>query len=194
MKEVPVIETKRLMLKAVMLEDAEDIFAYVKNPNVLRYTQATTPHEPSETEAYVRGLVEKSKESSGAFAWAIRLKDRPVVIGVVEFNINNDTSGSVDYALSEEYWNQGIMTETVRLVLRWAFRNHPLLDCVSSSAMTANPASTRVQQKCGMKFLRYERPSWSKFDDPVELKICAISRKEWEAVNQGIQPTFKELC
>ena len=186
MKETPEIKTRRLLLKAVRLEDAEDIFAYAKNPNVLRYTTGTTPRELAETEAFVRGLV---KEPSGGFAWAIRLKDRPEVIGVVEFDIRDGTRGSIDYALSEQYWNQGIMTEAVRAVFSWAFRNHPTLDCVSSSAMTANPASTRVQQKCGMKLLRYERQSWAKFDEPVELVVCTISRKEWEAANQGIQPT-----
>lgn len=186
MKETPEIETRRLLLKAVRLEDAEDIFAYAKNPNVLRYTTGTTPRELAETEAFVRGLV---KESSDAFAWAIRVKDRPEVIGVIEFDIKDDTRGSIDYALSEPYWNQRIMTEAVRAVFNWAFRNHPTLDCVSSSAMTANPASTRVQQKCGMRFLRYERHSWSKFNEPVELAICTISREEWEAANQGILPT-----
>ena len=100
------------------MEDAEDIFAYAKNPNVLRYTTGTTPCELAETEAFVRGRV---KESSGAFAWAIRLKDHSEVIGVVEFNIKDDTSGSIDYALSEPYWNQGIMTEAVQAVFSWAF-------------------------------------------------------------------------
>ena len=181
MKETPEIKTRRLLLKAVRLKDAEDIFNYAKNPNVLRYTTGTTPRELSETEIFVSKQV---KESSGSFIWAIRLKDHPKVIGEIEFDI---TDGTVDYALSEQYWNQGIMTEAARAVINWAFSNNPKLDRISSSAMTANPASIRVQQKCGMRILRNTKQSWDKFDEPVELAICVITRNEWELANQGIQ-------
>ena len=184
MRETPRMDTGLLLLKAVRLEDAEDIFSYARKPNVLRYTTGTTPRELSETEAFVRRLV---KESRGGFTWAIRMKDRPSVIGLVQFDIKDGSKGQIDYALSEQYWNQGIMTEVVRAVFSWAFRNHPTLDCILSSAMTANPASTRVQQKCGMKLLRYERQNWAKFDEPVELVVCTISREEWKAANQGIE-------
>ena len=174
----PQINTSRLLLRAVTLEDAGDIFAYARNPRVLRYTTGTTPRQLAQTEAFVRGLVGKP---DGAFAWAICLQGHARVIGVVEFGVRDGTEGSVDYAVAEPYWNRGIMTEAIRAVLDWAFQTHAQLRTVSSSAMTANPASTRVQVKCGMKLLRLERMAWAKFDHPVELAVCAISREEWEA-------------
>jgi len=179
--ETPVIETHRLLLKAVCAEDAMDIYEYARNPNVLRYTTGTTPREFAETEAFVRGVANKRE---GAFSWAIRLKGCPQVIGVIEFGITDKNIGSVDYAMSEDYWNQGIMTEAVRAVLGWGFRTHPALTAVRSSAMTANPASTRVQQKCGMKQQRIACETWAKFDEPVELALCAISREEWMGENE----------
>ena len=181
MNKTPQIETSRLMLKAVRIEDAADIYTYVQNPNVLRYTTGTTPREFAETEDFVRGLANKP---DGASAWAIRRKGYSGVIGVVEFGTHdNNTRGSVDYALSEEYWNQGVMTEAVRAVLDWAFQTFPGLDSVSSSAMTANPASTRVQEKCGMQIVRREHRKWDKFDEPVEMAFCSITREEWKAAN-----------
>ena len=180
-KETPVIGTSRLVLKDVRPGDAADIYEYVRNPNVLRYTTGTPPRKFAETEAFVRGLANKP---DGAFAWAIRLKDHSEVIGVVEFGVPDGITGSVDYALSEDYWNQGIATEAVRAVLDWGFRTHPTLTTVCSSAMTANPASTRVQQKCGMKLQRVEYGTWAKFDEPVELAFCNISREEWLAANE----------
>lgn len=183
MQESPQIETTGLVLKAVRTEDAADIHAYALNPNVLRYTTGITPGSLSETEAFVRGLANKP---DGAFAWAIRCKNHSRVIGVVEFGTqDHGTKGSVDYALSEEYWNQGIMTQAVQAVLAWAFRTFPDLAAVSSSAMTANPASTRVQQKCGMSFVRHDRCKWDKFEEPVELAVCVITREQWLAANQS---------
>ena len=183
MNKTPEIKTRRLLLKAVRLKDAEEIFEYARNPNVLRYTTDTTPRELSETEAFVRGQVE---ELSSSIVWAIRLKDHPKVIGEIEFDIQD---GTVDYALSEQYWDQGIMTEAARAVINWAFSNNPTIDKISSSAMTANPASIQVQQKCGMRILRNIKQSWDKFDEPVELAICAVTRKEWESAKKGMQST-----
>lgn len=174
----PEIETNRLALKAIRFEDAADIYAYVQNPNVLRYTTGTTPRELSETEAFVRGLVNKPR---GAFAWAIRAKGGANVIGVVEFGMLDEQTASVDYALAEQHWNQGITTEAVRAVLGWAFHAVPSLMSVSSSAMAANPASTRVQEKCGMQLARREQQKWEKFDTPVELVFYSISRDMWNS-------------
>ena len=179
MTKTPQLETSRLTLKAVRLEDAANIFAYVRNPNVLRYTTGTPPRELAETEAFVLGLANKP---DGAFAWAIRRKGHSAVIGVIEFGTQDDGArGSVDYALSKEYWNRGIMTESVRAVLDWAFRTMPALHRVSSSAMTTIPASIRVQEKCGMQFVRHEHHNWDKFTEPVELAVRDLTREQWRA-------------
>lgn len=177
MSKAPEIQTVRLLLRAVRTDDASDIYGYVRNPNVLRYTTGTTPREFSETEVFVRGLANKP---DGAYAWAIRKKGHPSVIGVVEFGVGADgATGHVDYALAEEFWNRGFMTEAVRAVLQWAFSSIPDLERVQSSAMTANPASTRVQEKCGMVLVRQERQKWQKFPEPVELALCEITREKW---------------
>ena len=72
MSEAPQIDTSRLVLQAVRVEDAADIYAYVQNPNVLRYTTGITPRAFAETEAFIRGIANKPK---GAYAWAIRSKE-----------------------------------------------------------------------------------------------------------------------
>ena len=42
MNKTPQIEASRLTLEAVRIEDAADIYAYVRNPNVLRYATRTS--------------------------------------------------------------------------------------------------------------------------------------------------------
>jgi len=83
-KDTPDIETRRLLLKEVCIEDAADIYAYTLNPNVLRFTTGRPPKAFSETETFVRGLVGKP---AGDFAWAIRTKTGSAVIGVIELDI-----------------------------------------------------------------------------------------------------------
>lgn len=176
MKTVPPINTNRLNLRALQLRDAADIFAYAQNPNVLRYTSATPPQEIAETETFVRGLI---NQPVGFYAWAIRLAGSNPVIGVIELGRYEESYASVDYGLSEDFWNQGIMTEAVQAVIDWAFNHIPELQAITSAAMTANPASTIVQQKCGMTIRRKEEQKWDKFNEPVEVAISSITRKEW---------------
>jgi len=173
---VPVIDTERLCLRAFRREDAADVYAYTRNPRVLRYTTGKTPRTLAESQAFVDRHI---GASPGFFAWAIRRKDDPRVIGAVEFSISEDTAGTIDYALGEEHWNQGLMTEAATAVLDWAFRTYPLLEQVTSAALTINPASIRVMEKCGLVFQQYDREKWEKFEGEVTLAVYSISRAAW---------------
>ena len=176
MHHIPEIQTARLRLRAFQPNDAENVFAYARNPNVLRHTTGITPTELAETQKFVDGLV---NQPAGAYARAICLNTSPRVIGEVEFGIPDGATGSIDYALAEEHWNHGIITEAARAVLDWAFRTHPTLQAVTTAAMTVNVASIRVLQKCGMEFQRYAQEKWAKFADPVELAVYSVSKQMW---------------
>ena len=101
------------------------------------------------------------------------------MIGAVEFDVSDVTSGNVHYALAEEHWNQGLMTEAVRAVLVWGFQNHPALKLISTDAMTVNKASIRVMEKCGMTAEEHKQAKWEKFEHPVDLAVYSISRDMW---------------
>jgi len=179
MTSAPQIETERLILSQVQMDDAADIYRYSQNPNVLQFTTGTPPRDISDTEDFVRGLLKKPPTS---YSWSIRIKSKPAVIGIMEFVLaeKDSTVGAVDYGIAEEFWNLGYMTEIVTSVINWAFQTIPTLERITSAAMTANPASTRVQEKCGMKFVRYEERKWSKFAEPVESAHCEITREAWK--------------
>ena len=178
MKEIPEIQTNRLLMRAITLKDVEDVFVYSRNPNVLRYTTGKTPSKLAETQEFVRKLITKPK---GAFAWAVLLKNNPLVIGVIEFGTSDGLSGGIHYALAEEHWNQGLMTEGVQAVLNWVFRNILDLQNITTSAVSVNKGSIRVMEKCGLRFQKYVKEKWEKYDEPVELAIYSISRDMWSS-------------
>ncbi len=173
----PIIQTLRLQLRAIRPEDAEDVFAYSRNPTVLRYTGGKTPTVLSETQQFIESLMDGPPDD---FEWAMRLKSDPRVVGIVDFGLRDATTGAVHYALAEEHWNKGLMTEAVRAVLDWAFGAYPKLKTVTTSAVTVNIGSRRVMEKCGMSYLGCIREKWDKFDDPVALAVYSISRATWD--------------
>jgi len=96
MTQTPEILTDRLLMRAFTLDDAGDVFAYARNPNVLRYTTGKTPTKLTETEAFIQGLTAKPK---GAFALAVCLRYSPKVIGAIEFGVPDGVTGGIHYAL-----------------------------------------------------------------------------------------------
>jgi ribosomal-protein-alanine N-acetyltransferase len=61
----------------------------------------------------------------------------------------NESDAEIGYALKPEYWNKGYATEIARALLRYAF-NTLRLPRVVAVTRSANTASRRVMEKCGM--------------------------------------------
>ena len=172
MSFAPTLQTERLTLRQVVEDDAVDIFEYGRNPNVLRHTTGRTPTDISQTIMFVKDLANKP---DGAYAWSMFLKGSDRVIGVIEFDVKGQ-SGQVDYAMAELYWNRGLMTETVRSVLAWAFVSFPDMAVVQTAARVENIGSWRVMEKCGMRRVQTVPEKWEKFEEPVMLAVYRIER------------------
>jgi [ribosomal protein S5]-alanine N-acetyltransferase len=77
----------------------------------------------------------------------------------------NDDEGNVGYVLAASHWGQGIMTEAVSAVLRFARQIQ--LRGVTGTCDPENHASARVLEKCGFAYVgrlrnALVRPSLSK--------------------------------
>jgi [ribosomal protein S5]-alanine N-acetyltransferase len=55
----------------------------------------------------------------------------------------------IGYWLSEEYWGQGLMSESVTLLVDYIFKKYPDILTVYAEIFSYNPASVRVLEKCG---------------------------------------------
>lgn len=171
------LHTPRLQLRAFRRTDLLDLYAYASNPHVGPMA-GWAPHTSLEMSRDVlRSFIERSE------VWAIVWKETNRVVGSV--GLHNDDRRTVShvrmlgYALAEEYWNRGIMTEASQAVLQHAFE-HLHLDLVSAYCYATNPASCRVLEKCGFVkegVLRAaERPTEGK---TVGLVCYSILKEEY---------------
>ncbi|HPO16706.1 MAG TPA: GNAT family N-acetyltransferase [Candidatus Hydrogenedentes bacterium] len=172
-KNIPRLLTERLDLRGVRCSDVNDEFTYASNPKVLQFTTGKTPQSIEDAARFVNQLVDSP---SGEFAWALRFRNQERVIGIIEFGLGDGTVGTIHFALAEEFWNRGVMTEACRAVLAWAFDTHPKLEQVTTAAVDENRGSIRVMEKCGMEFREYVNEDWEKFDKPVQLAVYSIHR------------------
>jgi len=148
---LPVIETRRLILRKLRMKDAKDLFEWTSDPDVARYVLWDAHTSLRDTRAFLRYA--RSCYHHGAPAsWGIELRDTGKVIGtigVIWYSPEN-SSCEIGYSMSREYWNRGIMTEAARAVIDSLFRSLPL-NRIEAQHDPRNPASGRVLLKCGMK-------------------------------------------
>jgi [ribosomal protein S5]-alanine N-acetyltransferase len=171
-RTLPSLTTPRLILRAMTLADLDDVFAYAKDPEVLRYTTGTTPQDPEETEEFLEDAV----AAKDGRIWAIQLRDRTTVIGAIEFSLLSIETGATHYVLGRPYWGQGLMTEAARAVCDWAFGALPAMLEIKTAAVEENVGSIRVLEKTGFSRIDTIIERWEKQPEPVRLAIFRRTR------------------
>lgn len=96
--------------------------------------------------------IETSKEVLESYIeddnrWAIELKEEGKVIGSImlypDENRGRYYAKSINYYLSEEYWNKGYMTEDIKRVITYVFEEMNI-DLLSAFHIPNNSNSKRV--------------------------------------------------
>jgi RimJ/RimL family protein N-acetyltransferase len=148
------IETDRLLLRRYEIADADDMFRnWVTDPEVSRFW-GWKPHENiEETRSKLQGWINDYAKADN-YHWVIVVKELTEAIGYIYLNEidNEERSASIHYLVSRRFWNQGIVTEACRAVLSFCF-NEVGITRIHTNHHVDNPASGRVMQKSGMRYL-----------------------------------------
>jgi len=146
------LETDRLILRGWRREDLNDLHEYAKNPSMAM--GGWKPH--ANKRASLRALKSFIKEDD---RWAIVLKENDEVIGQLrlhpdknrgQFSARN-SAYAINYALSEDYWGNGYMTEAVKRVISYAF-DEMHIELLGVSHYPHNDRSRRVIERCGFHY------------------------------------------
>lgn len=149
MKPPDSIETTRLSLRPVHLDDAEAIFgSYAQDVETVKYL-IWKPHQNIEETRTFLGLCIQNWQDGSAFPYAIVLKENNQLIGMLELRIQGHQS-NLGYVLAKAFWGSGLMSEAVSAVVAWALAQ-PSIFRVSATCDVENVASARVLEKAGMK-------------------------------------------
>ena len=142
---IPVLETKRIALRAPRLEDAKTV-AMLANDRRIAENTARIPHpyKLADAEAFIGGA---NKADEAVFLIALRDE---TVIGACGI-VNSEPAPELGYWLGVPYWGQGYATEALHAVIDYAFTDLAHA-AVQAGARVTNPASRRVLEKCGFQW------------------------------------------
>jgi [ribosomal protein S5]-alanine N-acetyltransferase len=176
LRDLPIIETERLILRRMRLDDAEDLFAYGSDPEVTRTTTWPTHLSIDDSRTFLTWVLEQYERGEHA-GWGIEHRADGKFIGTVGYVMFSDAGyvGEIGYALARPYWGQGLTTEAAKAVIRFGF-DYLGLHRIQATCHADNVGSYRVMEKAGMRFegiLRGSRYVKGRFDD---VRMYALLR------------------
>ena len=148
------IETERLIIRDYIEDDIEAFHRLFTNDEVMLLMPEVKTSSLDESKKYLyEAIVESKYEDRRKFFFAITLKDTGEYIGEIGYStvIDCDEGRVVNlgYFIFPEYWGKGLVPESVRAVMDYAFTHTDVIK-VESGCLKANYGSVRVMEKVGM--------------------------------------------
>lgn len=149
-----VLETGRLVLRRLTLDDAEFILRLVNEPAWLRYIGDKHVRTLEDARNYLRTGPLDMYERFGFGMFLVELKDSGTPIGACGL-LKRDTLPDPDigYAFLPEFWGKGYAFEAADAVLKYGHREHRLPRILAITSPD-NERSIKVLNGCGMHFKR----------------------------------------
>lgn len=166
------LETKRLILRNWVDEDAERLYELAKDPQV-GPAAGWEPHQSVEESLETIRTVFHSDT-----IYAIILKSTGELIGCIGFCYDENLCKSeketlLGYWLGTDYWNHGYITEATQECIRHAFEDLDI-QTIWCGNFSENKRSARVQEKCG--FIYHHTENSDNYSG--EMKTVIINFKQ----------------
>lgn len=145
------LETERLLLRQMSIDDLEWLVALRGDANVMRYigTEGAVSREKT-VERLDRYLKCWTEHGLGMFS--LRLREIVQPIGWAGLQpLEEPGEIEVGYAFGKPAWGLGLATEAARAVVEWGFAERRL-NRIVAVATPENTASRRVMDKLGMRY------------------------------------------
>lgn len=144
---IPVLETKRLILRAPQLGDAKAVAALANDKRIAENTRRIPhPYTRADAEDFIGAVNVPGAE----IAFLITRHD-DTVLGACGIALQ-DSAPDIGYWLGVEHWGKGYATEAVRALIDFAF-TELAHETLHAGARVTNPASRRILEKCGFQWM-----------------------------------------
>ncbi|MBY0124358.1 GNAT family N-acetyltransferase [Bacillus sp. S/N-304-OC-R1] len=150
--EFPQLETKRITLRKLQLNDAPSMFDYFSKDEVTKYYDLETFTSIKQAEDLIERLLFRY-ENKKQIRWAIVWKETGQFIGTCGFHAIEEEhwKAEIGYELHPDFWGKGIMSEVINSVIQYGF-NEIGLNRIEAFYDPENISSARVLEKNGFEY------------------------------------------
>lgn len=152
MLRTPRIETERLLLREVQIDDVNLIFnCWMQDDDVSRYMYWKASSDIEKAKNFVNYELNQIDNNQWK-RWIIVLKETMEVIGTCLVFFNDDENNwDISYNLGKKYWGKGYISEGMKKVINYAINELEMTECIAVHA-NENIASGNVITKLGFSF------------------------------------------
>ena len=177
--KTPTLETDRLILRPISLDDAPALEKHFNNWDIVKYTMAPWPYPENGVQEHFKELMPRIA-SGEQITWVIVLKGESEAIGRIDYRFFKKPPDR-GFWLAKEYHGQGIMSETVEATQDYIFFNLKV-DRIVVENLKENIGSGRIKEKTGAKLLKEEPDMYSPHIPDAIRQFWELTREDWAKI------------
>lgn len=178
------LETGRLLLARVAVEDADELFEhYFSDPEASLYMPWRPHGRIEQTREFLQRRVQEWN-SGTTYAWTVRWRDSGRVTGMADVSIEGHKA-ILGYGFSPEVWGRGVGTEAVSVVVEMLM-HLPGLRRIWATCDVDNVGSVRLLEKVGLT-REGVLHQWDRHNISEELRDCFMYAM-WRAADDMWTP------
>jgi RimJ/RimL family protein N-acetyltransferase len=186
---VPTLQTGRLSLRPLQLEDAERAQSLFPHWEVVKFlnTQIPWPYPADGALTYFRDVALPAMERGTQWHWTLRLREAPdELIGAINLT-SKETHATRGFWLGLPWHGRGLMTEAASAVNDYCF-DVAGFDVLRIPKAVANTTSRRVSEKTGMRVIATEERDY--VSGRLLTEIWEITADEWREKRTPIRASL----
>ena len=178
---VPLLETPRLRLRALVDADVPDLFAIFRDPEAMRYWSRPPMTAIAEAEELLRDI-EYHATTKTLFEWGIARREDDLVIGTSTiFKIEREhRRAELGYILRRDHWKRGLANEALTAIVSHAFGTLEL-HRLEADIDPRNAASIRSVERLGFKLEGHLRERFFVAGDVQDSLLYGLLAPEWRS-------------
>lgn len=184
-KNTPTLETSRLILRPIILEDAPEIQKHFNDWEIIKNLSVLVPWPYPEDGAisFIRDNALPRMERGEAMIWVIVPKEtgKDKAVGLIDFRFEDNGQGNRGFWIARPYQGRGLMTEAVAAVNDFVFFECGVEKMLIANA-AGNTASRRVKEKTGAVFQRFVEIPHNSGEKNAEL--WEVSAENWKKIRK----------
>lgn len=152
--KLPVLETERLIMRPLTVQDAEEIFTnWTGDPEVAKFMRWDVHQNSGETRTWIEAE-QLAIEEGLVYDWGGVLKETGELVGSGGLCFTEEYElFELGYNIMRKYWGMGLATEAARCIVKYSVQNLGIKKLYCCHAKD-NPASGRVMEKAGFVYWR----------------------------------------
>jgi len=171
------LETKRLIIKPITLDDKNEIFEYRSDTETNKY-QGWIPKTIDDVEIFIGKISKQINEPVTWFQFVIIEKETQKVVGDLGIHFLNDEQAEIGCTLEKSKHGKGYATEALKLVIDYLFNKlnkHRIIGSIDPQ----NLKSIGLVERLGFRKEAHFKESLLINGEWADDIVYAILKKEW---------------